>query len=256
MRDFILGFLYELVKSADEKADEILIDGEHAKLSKKDIANFYMDPKVRRKLLPQISGRPVMLVQQHAEPVVRRKTPEGKEIVIEEGAKGPQDPSDYMNWVNQHTVEFHPVHGESTKELLVDIDPKGNVPWEKTKEVTRLVASRLRQEPDVKGTKIVFSGGRGFYVRANLEEEVQTNKGRERLKKILGDITGAVPATTLGVPGPSQIRLDISTFHPKGSLRAEYSINGKTGLVSVPVHDLGSFEKTDATVKKVLGSGS
>jgi DNA primase len=195
-----------------------------------------------------------MLVQQHGEPVVRRKTPEGGQIMIEEGANGVDNPADYMNWVNQHTVEFHPVHGEEVGHLYVDIDPKGNVPWEKTKEITKGVASVLRGEPDVKGTKIVFSGGRGFYVKAELERPMKVDKARDRLKKLLDPIAKEVPSVTLGVPGPSQIRLDVSTLHQAGSLRAEYSINRKTGLVSVPVKSLDSFKKEDASVEKALGS--
>lgn len=251
MDEFLVGFLSELIKAASDP-DEVLIEGEHAKLTKGDVADYYMNPKTRKRLLPQLAGRPVMLVQQHAEPVVRRKTPEGKEIMIEEGAKGPDDPSDYMNWVSQHTVEFHPVHGETVDHLYVDVDPKGNVPWEKTKEITGLVAQRLRKEPDVTGTRVVYSGGRGFYVKAKLQGESKVDKARERLKKVLGEITEAFPGTTLGVPGPSQIRLDVSTLHDKGSLRAEYSINRKTGLVSIPVKSLDAFKKTDATIKKVL----
>jgi DNA primase len=253
MDEFLAGFLSELIKAAAGDPDEVLVEGEHAKLTKSQIQDYYLHPKTRKRLLPQLSGRPVMLVQQHAEPVVRRKTPEGKEIVIEEGAKGPGDPSDYMNWVSQHTVEFHPVHGENVDHLYVDVDPKGNVPWDKTKEITKLVAHRLRQEPDVKGVRTIYSGGRGFYVKAQLEEEMGTNKARERLKRVLGEITKEIPMTTLGVPGPSQVRLDVSTLHDKGSLRAEYSINRRTGLVSIPVKSLDVFQKTDATIKKVLG---
>lgn len=254
MDEFLIGFLSEFVKAAAGDPDEVLVEGEHAKLTKSQVQDYYLHPKTRKRLLPQIAGRPVMLVQQHAGPVVRRKTPEGKEIMIEEGARGPKDPADYMTWVGQHTVEFHPVHGENVDHLYVDVDPKGNVPWEKTKAITMLVANRLRQEPDVKGTRVVFSGGRGFYVKAKLEGETGTNKARERLKRVLGEVTKAVPSATLGVPGPSQVRLDVSTLHDKGSLRAEYSINRKTGLVAVPVKNLESFKKTDATIKKVLGS--
>lgn len=252
MDEFLAGFLSELIKAASGP-DEVLVEGEHAKLTKSEIQSYYLHPKTRKRLMPQLVGRPVMLVQQHAEPVVRRKTPEGKEIVIEEGAAGPDNPADYMSWVSQHTVEFHPVHGENVDHLYVDVDPKGNVPWEKTKAITQAVAHRLRQEPDVKGVRTVYSGGRGFYVKAKLEGEMGTNKARERLKRVLGEIAKEIPMATLGVPGPSQIRLDVSTLHDKGSLRAEYSINRKTGLVSIPVKSLDAFKKTDATIKKVLG---
>lgn len=253
MSEFLLGVLTELSKFAKDQGD-ILVDGEHAKLTKEEVRSYYMDPKIRGKIIPQLTGRPAMLVQHHGDPVVRRKDKKGAEIMIEEGAQGPDNPADYVNWVHQHTVEFHPVHGEEVDHLYVDIDPKGNVPWEKTKEITKMVATVLRGEPDVTGAKIVYSGGRGFYVKAPLQQPVKTDKARSRLQKILAQIPEHVPMATLGIPGPSQVRLDTSTLHSKGSLRAEYSINGKTGLVSVPVHDLAGFEKEHATVKRVLGS--
>lgn len=250
--EFLAGFISELGKAAAD-GDDILIDGEHAKLTKEQVSSYYLNPKIRSKILPQLAGRPVMLVQAHGgESVVRRKGSGGQEIVIGDGAKGPDDPSDYMNWVTQHTVEFHPVHGETVDHLYVDIDPKGNVPWEKTKDVTKAVATMLRREPDVTGARIVYSGGRGFYVKAKLKSEVKTDKARERLKKSLKPLIETFPAITLGVPGPSQIRLDVSTLHDKGSLRAEYSLNRKTGLVSIPVQSLDAFKKEDAKVESVL----
>lgn len=252
MHEFVAGILAELVKAAAGKSDEALIEGEHATLTKGQVYDYYLHPGVRAKILPQLTGRPVMLVQQHGEPVVRRKTPEGKEILIEEGAKGSGDPSDYMNWVAQHTVEFHPTHGEEVDHLYVDIDPKGNVPWDKTKAIARAVAHVLRREQDVTGTRFVYSGGRGLYVKAKLNAPIATDKARERLKKTLAPISHDFPVVTMGVPGPSQVRLDVSTLHGKGSLRAEYSLNRKTGLVSVPITDLDAFKKEDATIEKVL----
>ena len=238
MNEFVVGLISEITKTALKDQDETLVDGDHAKLTKSEILDFYMSPKVRRKIMEQITGRPVMLIQHHGDPVVRRKNPSGEQIVIEEGAKGQDDPSDYLTWVSRHTVEFHPVHGEEVDHLYVDIDPKGNVPWEKTKDITKGVASLLRKEQDVKGARIVYSGGRGFYVKAPLQQPIKVDKARERLKRILEPITKEVPSVTLGIPGPSQIRLDVSTLHQGGSLRAEYSINGKTGLVSIPVTNL------------------
>lgn len=252
MSEFLIGFLTEIRKVAAGDPDETLVEGEHASLTKSQIRDYYMHPTIRGKIIPQLTGRPAMLVQHHPDPVVRRKDKKGAEIMIDEGAKGPDNPADYMNWVNQHTVEFHPVHGEEVDHLFVDIDPNGNVPWAKTKDIVRGVSSVLRQEPDVSGVRVVYSGGRGFYVKGKLHQPVPTDKARSRLQKILAPIAKEVPSVTMGVPGPSQIRLDVSTLHQKGSLRAEYSLNGKTGLVSVPVHDLEHFEKEHAKVEHVL----
>lgn len=258
MNEFIVGILSEIEKSAFEKdkAGEVLVAGEHAKLTRGEIYDYYMTPKVRKKLIPQLTERPTMVVQkfEEDEPVVRRKKPgRDQQITIEEGLKGPDDPSDYLYWVSKRTIEFHPTHGETVDQLFVDIDPKGSVIWDRTKEVTRQVANALRKEPDVKSVRTVFSGGRGFYVKAKLSAETDTNKARERLKKTLAPLTEEQGDVTLGVPGSKQIRLDLSTLHEKGSLRAEYSINKDTGLVAVPVSNIAQFKKEDATIQKVMG---
>jgi DNA primase len=257
MSEFVTGFLSELVKSAIEKSklDEVLVKGESATLTRGDIYSYYLDPKVRKKLIPQLTERPTMVIQkfEEDEPVVRRKKPgKDQEITIEEGFKGESDPSDYMYWVSKRTIEFHPTHGETVDHLYVDIDPKGSVVWDRTKEVVRQVANALRKEPDVKSTRIVYSGGRGFHVKAKLSAETDTNKARERLKKALAPLTEEQADVTLGMAGSKQIRLDLSTLHDKGSLRAEYSINKDTGLVSLPVSNIAQFQKEDATIQKVM----
>ena len=258
MNEFLIGLLSEIEKSAfeKEKAGEILVAGEHAKLTRGEIYDYYMTPKVRKKLIPQLTQRPTMVIQkfEDEEPVIRRKKPgKDQEITIEEGFKGESDPSDYMYWVSKRTIEFHPTHGETVDHLFVDIDPKGSVVWDRTKEVTRQVANALRKEQDVKSTRIVYSGGRGFYVKAKLSAESDVNKARERLKKVLAPLTEEQTDVTLGMAGSKQIRLDLSTLHDKGSLRAEYSINKDTGLVSIPVSNIAQFQREDATIQKVMG---
>ncbi len=258
MNEFLLGLECELTKCAfeKEKAQEPLIVGEHATLSRGDIYDYYMHPKVRRKILPQLTGVPVAVIQKFEgkEGVLRRKSP-GKDqyIEIEEGLNGPENPSDYLNWVSKRTIEFHPTHGTEVDHLFVDIDPKGGVDFERTKEVVRQVANALKKEPDVKSVKTVFSGGRGFHVKAKLDQTSDTNKARERLKKLLAPLTEEQGDVTLGVPRSKQIRLDVTTLHEKGSLRAEYSLNRDTGLVALPVTNLKQFKREDATIQRVMG---
>lgn len=251
--EFLAGFLGSITKLAGDP-DEILIQGEHGSMTRKQVSDYYLHPKIRAKLLPQLHGKPVMLVQHHGEDIIRRKGKGGQEITIEEGLKGPGDPSDYMNHIHQKTVEFHPTHGETVDHLYVDLDPQGNIPWERTKAIVKQVAHTMRTEPDVTGTRVVYSGGRGFHVKGKLREPIKTDQARSRLHKSMSALAKEDAGLTMGVPGPSQIRLDVSTLHQKGSLRAEYSLNRKTGLVAMPVHRLDAFEKEHAKPDRVLAS--
>lgn len=235
-----MGVLAELSKTAGD--DEVLVDGEGGKLTKSQIASYYMHPKIRGKVIPQLTGRPALLRGHKAE-----------DRMVEEGAAGPDNPADYVNWVNQRTLEFHGAHGEDLEDLVVEVDPSGNVPPEKTKEIAKMVATVLRGESDVRGVRHVYNGGKGFFVKAKLDQPMKTEKARSRLQKLLAQIPEHVPMATLGMPGPSQVRLDITSLRQGGSHRAEYSINSKTGRVAVPVSSIDSFDPKSATLQAVLG---
>jgi len=67
---------------------------------------------------------------------------------------------------------------------------------------------------------------------------------RKMLEKHLRQLTKKNPELTMSPPKEHQVRLDVSTLHDKGSLRAPYSINAQTGLVALPLtrRELTTFD--------------
>jgi hypothetical protein len=76
------------------------------------------------------------------------------------------------------------------------------------------------------------------------------------LEKHLRKMTAKNPELTMRPPKAHQVRLDTSTLHNKGALRAPYSINAQTGLVALPLtrRELSTFNpQKDALPSAVQG---
>ena len=222
-----------------EKWHTPLINLPGKKLTKADIFHYYLSPLVYKNLLEDLAGHNVIVIQyfQQNYPVLKRKE-KGQKIKIE-AFKNFEHPSDLGYWIRRRAVEFHKTLGDKTSIYVIDIDPK-DVNLETTKKVVEDVSSLLRNLPEVKDVEIRFSGGRGFYVIGHLKKKMNINEARERLKQVLLPLTSN-PLLTLSVPQKGQIRLDLSPMKRGGSFRALFSLNAKTGLISVPVKDIKSF---------------
>ena len=131
----------------------------------------------------------------------------------------------------------------------------------------------LLSQPDlggiIIGTPVYFGGmtaqrkafiDRCVVFRRNdwkLRDKVDTGWARERVQQAMTPVLKEDPKTTLGRAGKGQMRLDVSTLHDKGSIKAPYSLDHRTGLVSLPLQDkahLDRFQKSDATIREVLKS--
>ena len=220
-----------------------LISGPAQKLTKQNVTDYYADPHVRSSLLRNVGSNPILTVMQR-EP--------GKPIYRRQAAL---DPELLDKLVSQRTTEFHPTLGTKTDVLWVDLDPGKQIPALQLKSVAKQVESTLQKLPGVVSTEISFSGGRGYYVRARLREPMPTNEGRKLLEKNLQPLLQSSDSLVMRPPKDTQIRLDISTLHHKGSIRSPYSLNSSTGLVSIPVprEKLDIFEPIqDATPAAVM----
>lgn len=226
-----------------------IISGPDYTLTKQEVVDYYKDPGVREKLLQHIGSNPVLTVMQRTpgEPIYRRYDAKKQPLLL--------NPQSLDDLTRQRTVEFHSTLGEGTREMWVDLDPGSAVSPGRLKQTVKHVEDVLRKLPQVTNTNIVFSGGRGYHVRAELEKELKTDAARKLLQKTLRPLQTSSPDLVDAPPGGTQIRLDTSTFHAKGSVRAPYSLNATTGLVALPVarEKLDIFEpKTDASIKSVL----
>jgi DNA primase len=218
-------------------------------ITKQDVIDYYKDPMVRENLLRATGDKPVLTVMQRepGTPIYRRYDRKKQPILLN------MDSLDDL--AKQRTVEFHATLGEGTREIWVDLDPGAAVSPGNLKRTVKHVDDLLKKLPEVKNTRIVFSGGRGYHVRAELEKELKTNAAKKLLQKTLQPLYDSGSTLVDVPPRGNQIRLDTSTFHPKGSLRAPYSLNATTGLVALPVarEKLDTFNpQADASIKSVL----
>jgi DNA primase len=222
-------------------------------LSKHDIAEYYSDPHVREAILEQVKGRGLLAIMDRGEEkITRRNAPDGQPIRITEAKGDASNKADLAWYTDRRFAEFHPSIGKNTRMAWVDIDPGHKVPFEDVKKVTLQVANKLKELPEVEKARITYSGGRGFHVRGDLYRKMPTDQVREIVNTAMRSEAKGV--LTMKPPGPDQIRLDTSTLHNMGSLRAEYSLNSETGRVAVPLteRELRGFKPEHADLKRVL----
>lgn len=231
-----------------EWSDPLIKTTDGTVLTKKDVFQYYNNPIIRKKLLSHLQGKPTIVIQSFApgNDILRRNDDKGKEIKISKPSGSVFDPSSLDYWIERRLSEAHVVMGKNTDIYVVDIDPKDNVPWEETKDVTKQVSKALDILPEVKNTNIYYSGGRGFHIIASLNKSIPIDKARENVKSILSYF-GPMGYST---QEDSPIRLDLAPMKNKGSFRAPYSLNASTGYVSIPVgkNELDDFEKSYASI--------
>ena len=224
---------------------EVIIDSPFARLTKRDVHEFYATPEIQQALLDAV-GKREAIVRQSFSPervVLRRKDEKGRFIHLT---------TERLDaWNQKRLTEVHPTFGKKVDTLLVDIDPKEETPWDKTLRITETAAKALQSHPDVKDVSLQFSGNRGFYVRGQLDKSIGVDRARHLTQKILGNLSQE-PDVSLGAGGA--IRLDTTPLKVRGSVRAPFSLDARTGLVSAPValKDLGKVKKKDFDIDSVL----
>jgi hypothetical protein len=219
-----------------------LIATPNVTLTKRDVHDYYAQKSVQKRIRAAV-GAGDMLVRQSFEPgnnVLRRKSPEGDNIKFKDLLKIPR------------ITEAHQTFGKKVNFLLADVDPQPGVPWEKTKSIAETIAKTMAMHDDVKDVQVRFSGNRGFYVQGNMDKKIDVNKAREVTKKVLHGIAQR-PDVTFGIADKGQIRIDLTPLKNKGSIKAPYSLDARTGLVSAPVKvdDIGKVKKTDFEIGKI-----
>ena len=188
---------------------------------------YYSNIKIQKRLLAAVGRSAAMLVQQPDDKPFVRRYDNTKPIRLTH--------DNLKKYVGEHLKEVHPLYGNQVNQLVVDIDPGHGVSWDKVKSTAAMVAAKLQQAPNVGKVTAQFSGGRGFYIRGELPHSVAIAKARQLTTDVLRQIVAQNDDMVLKKPGPGEIRLDTTTFHRKGSLRAPWSLNSQTGLVSMPV---------------------
>ena len=175
---------------------EVIIDSPFARLTKRDVHEFYATPEIQQALLDAV-GKREAIVRQSFSPervVLRRKDEKGRFIHLTQKRLD--------DWNQKRLTEVHPTFGKKVDTLLVDIDPKEETPWDKTLRITETAAKALQSHPDVKDVSLQFSGNRGFYVRGQLDKSIGVDRARHLTQKILGNLSQE-PDVSLGAGGQS-----------------------------------------------------
>jgi len=241
----------ELIKvTADypEHPDTVVVQSEFYPkgLTEADVWGYY--DREKDEIVAELKGHDVMLVIK-ADGEVYRRHPDSKEesIIIDSAV-------DFDRYNNGRTVEFHKVVADSTGYGYVDVDPKEDVAFEKTKKIATDVHDLLAEQPDVSGVDLAYSGGRGFHVYPRYVQAKPTDQARKELKSLMDEYieqSGDEKLTTGIARENDMIRLDTSTLHRAGSLRVFGSLNARTGLKCLPVarNALPGFKKESAKIE-------
>lgn len=226
---------------------EVIIDAPFARLTKQEVYDYYSTPKIQKAILDAVGHREAVIRQSFApgQNVLRRKDERGSFVRLDKGRLD--------LWNEKRLSEVHPTFGKTVDKLLADIDPQEDVSWQRTKQITETVAKAMSSRPDVKDVEVRFSGGRGFYVEGKLDAPIGVDHARNLTQQILHGVAQR-PDCTMGVAKPGMVRLDTTPLKVRGSIRAPYSLNASTGLVSAPVkiEDLPNVKKEDFTIDEIL----
>lgn len=241
--------------------DEILITGDGATLTKRQIFSYYENPRVKKGIVKEVGHNPV-LIRLSYEPdtvVLKRHMPGNVNKFIRFLTTGADvnDPEDYSYYTHRRMSEVHEVFGPKTDKYVIDIDPGRRVS-DKTKKIyTGAIARLIGVQPEVKRVRVRYSAGprEGFYVEGFLDKSMDILTAKYKLNALLEPLTKMNGELTLRKhPREDQIRLDLTPFHELGSVKALYSLDARTGYASVPVSDLETFDKKkDARPEQVLG---
>ncbi len=208
---------------------EVLIQKDGKRITRKQIFDYYW--KNRKKIWPFLEGQTVLVViapKKNEFVLIRKRGSDEKYIKLTK-LDGIDDERSFEYWINRRVVEFHPVlTGKKTPILWLDIDIHAKTKAKKTalRAVAKKAFPKLRKIMRQFGVAKIYAydSGIGGY---HLEGPLKAPKGVDKLRK---DFTAALkaafaddPIFTTGIAKPGQIRLDTTTMHRLGSLRAPFS---------------------------------
>jgi DNA primase catalytic subunit len=113
----------------------------------------------------------------------------------------------------------------------------------------------LGNQPYVKDVEIQFSGNVGFYVWGLLTAPQDVDQLREKLKSLLSAVkkVDGIKVTLRKVPGKRTVSLDLSPMKQLGSVRAEGSLDYRTGFISKKISptQLETFDPLQDAILKI-----
>lgn len=198
-----------------------------------DIWNHYQNQIVKRSILNEIKGRPVIIVL-----IV-----DGSRIVRRYPVAPPYD-----KMITGRTISVHTTIKARDTFFVVDIDAGRNVTFSDVKRATMEVYRVMVK--NLGATEIRFTGS-GFHLIHNSGKVRPVEKNKEILKSILlSNFEGEYLVGGVTAP-PNQINLDLAPMKRLGGHICRYSL-AENGLIClpVPISKLLSFTKEEAILRK------
>ena len=232
--------IYEARDFDDTKHNwsEVLIDKDKQKLTRGEIRDYYMQNV--DKIFPSLHNKSVLiLIGVGKNKTILKRNLDNDTIKITK-KHGIDDPESFEYWVNRRVIEFHPVLGDTTDFIFVDVDIHSDNPKKAKKlyddayHAAQKIVKGLRSK-DIK-TSIWKSGKTGIHIHGELKKPVNVDEARNTLKSFLDKMFKNDDIFTTGIAKPGQIRLDVTTLKNTGSLRAPYTIS-ILGHVKVPMEN-------------------
>ena len=220
--------------------DEVLIDHDGRRLTRGQILAYYK--KNENNIWPFLQGQTVMVIlaTKQNEFVRRRHGSRGSFIKLTK-LKGIDDPKSFEYWIHRRAIEFHPtLTSKRTPILWLDLDMHSTKsPETRKKLLTTMKASapnlkRIFNEFGVEKVHMYDSGSAGIHLEGNLEKPKSVDALRKSFTRRLSESFEDDHTFTTGIAAPGQIRLDTTTLHRLGSLRAPYSMT-VYGVPKLPI---------------------
>lgn len=212
--------------------NEVLIDRAGKKLTRKQIRDYYK--RVEKRIWPYLEGQTVMVIfaPRKNEFILRRKRDGDDRYIKLTKLKGIDDQNSLEYWVNRRAIEFHVVLTTKTAPILwLDLDMHKTrdkaaraALLRKMKKATRRIKKVFR-EMGVNRVFVYESGqDGGLHFEGDLPKRRNVDALRRAFTKALDKEFEGDEVFTTGLAKSGQIRLDTTTFHHLGSLRAPYSM--------------------------------
>lgn len=217
--------------------DEVLIHRDGKKITRGQILGHYM--KHRAEIWPFLKNQHVMVIFAPSKNkfVRRRNDPSGNYIKLTK-LTGVDDPGSFEYWIKRRVIEFHPtLMGKRTRLVWVDMDAhesKGRQALAKARRKMKSCVPKTKavlRKLGVKGVHVYDSGtGGGIHVEGSLTSPRDVDSLRKKLREALHEAFIDDPdVVVMGSAHSGQVKLDTSTLHRLGSLRAPFSMTVEGG---------------------------
>jgi len=223
----------------DKKWDEILIDKDDVKLTRKQIRSHYEKSDIRKKIMVRIKGKPILIYLGIGKnQKILKRNHDGKQITItNDDPEKNEDPHNYFYWTKRRLLAIHEVFETKTNLGFVDLDIHGKFEFGQAEKYARKLVGKIKEK--FGSIPMLYqSGGSGIHIEFGLKREIQINDLRKELKELLDEFNKDWDDVTTGVVKGSGMRSDVSTLHNKGSLRVPWSLGETYGKVKKPLSDV------------------